>query len=100
MLLQFNPTAEFTLASAGMEGAIKIWDIQNEQAQMTYDNLGGQPWCMNWNYDGSLIGSITKEKKMHILDPRQLGSAMVTQAHEGSKSQRIQWLGNSGNILT
>jgi len=30
MLLQFNPTAEFTLASAGMEGAIKIWDIQNE----------------------------------------------------------------------
>jgi len=55
---------------------------------------------MNWNYDGSLIGSITKEKKMHILDPRQLGSAMVTQAHEGSKSQRIQWLGNSGNILT
>jgi WD40 repeat protein len=53
MLLQFNPCTEFTLATAGMEGSVKIWDIQNEQAQFSYDNLGGVPWCMQWNQSGS-----------------------------------------------
>ena len=27
MLCQFNPCSEFTLASAGMEGHVRIWDI-------------------------------------------------------------------------
>jgi WD40 repeat protein len=27
MLIQFSPVSEFTLASVGMEGAVRIWDI-------------------------------------------------------------------------
>lgn len=27
MLLNWNPTVEFTIASSGMDGNIKIWDI-------------------------------------------------------------------------
>lgn len=37
---------------------------------------------------------------MHIIDPRQLDAAMVTQAHEGSKAQRLSWVGNSNHIIT
>ena len=70
MLCQFNPCSEFTLASAGMEGHVRIWDIQNEQSQMCYDKLGGVPWCMQWNPLGNQIGLINKEKKIHIVDPR------------------------------
>ena len=86
MLGQFNPCSEFTLASAGMEGHVRIWDIQNEQSQMCYDKLGGVPWCMQWNPLGNKIALINKEKKIHILDPRSPDQAMITQAHEGSKS--------------
>lgn len=98
--LKFHPTSEFTLASCGMEGSVKIWDIQNEHAQMSYDGLGQQAWHMNWNYDGSQIAVLTKEKRMHVLDPRSTTSAQSTQAHDGSKAQRLVWLGNSGNIMT
>ena len=98
--LKFNPSAEFTLASTGMEGSVKIWDIQNESAQMSFDNLGQQAWGMDWNYDGSMLAILTKEKKMHVLDPRSNETAQSTRAHEGSKAQRLTWLGNSGHILS
>ena len=55
---------------------------------------------MTWNYDGSQLGVITKERKMHIFDPRQMEAAMITKAHEGSKAQRLTWLGDSSKILT
>jgi len=41
------------MASAGFEGSVKIWDIQNEAAQMSYDHLGGAPQALEWNYNGS-----------------------------------------------
>ena len=66
------------MASAGMEGVVRLWDIQNENSQMKYENLGGVPWTMQWNPQGTTLGLITKEKKMHLLDPRKVDSAMVT----------------------
>lgn len=67
---------------------------------MSYDHLGGAPQSMEWNYNGSQIACLTKEKQMHILDPRQPGDALKTAAHGGSKTQRLQWLGKSGNIIS
>jgi len=55
---------------------------------------------MEWNHDGSRLAIITKEKKMHVLDPRIPDEAQTTQAHENLKSQKLQWLGDSGHILT
>jgi coronin-1B/1C/6 len=89
MLMKWHPTAEFTIASASMDGTIKIWDVQNEACVFDYPNLASVPWAMDWNYDGSQLAAINKDKKMHVVDPRQLDTAMETQAHQGSKSQRV-----------
>ena len=38
---------------------------------------------------------------MHIFDPRQPDTeAMVTQAHQGNKAQKLQWVGDTGKIIT
>lgn len=100
ILMKWHPTAEFTLASMGMEGAIKIWDVQSESSKINYDQVTGSPWVMRWNHDGSMLGCITKEKKMTVLDPRNTESAMVTQAHEGSKRQSMAWIGSTNQIIT
>ena len=55
---------------------------------------------MKWNFDGSLIGTINKNKQMHLFDPRSPTSAIVTTAHGGIKPQRMAWIGDSGKILT
>ena len=55
---------------------------------------------MQWNYDGSLLGFINKEKNFYMLDPRQQEAAAVCKAHEGAKPQRFQWISNSGKFLS
>lgn len=56
---------------------------------------------MEWNYDGSLIGCITKDRFMSVQDPR-LDSPKVQQirAHEGTKCQRLNWIGFTQKFLT
>ena len=54
---------------------------------------------MSWNHDGSLLSVVTKEKKCHIIDPRQESSVAVVDAHEGSKAQRLQWQGKHGMLI-
>ena len=59
------------------------------------------PYCMDWNYNGSLIGTITKDKVLSVGDPRAGDSKVQSvQAHEGGKCQRLNWVGNSANIVT
>ena len=67
---KFNPTVEFTLASASTDQSLKIWDIQNQSFGFSYDTLGEQPWNIDWNWNGSMVGCSTKAKKVHIMDPR------------------------------
>jgi hypothetical protein len=55
---------------------------------------------MEWNVNGSLMGLISKDKKMHVFDPRQSTGAMTTQAHQSSKGQKLQWIGDGSKILT
>lgn len=89
-LIRWHPTANFTIGSTGLDGTFKIWDIQSEKSTMSYNNIGQAPWSMEWNMNGSLLGLIAKDKKMHIFDPRQPDTeAMVTQAHQGNKAQKL-----------
>lgn len=100
MLMQWHPSAEFTLASAGQAGGVRIWDVQLERTCFNYDGSSALPWTMSWNHNGSLISLISKEKKMHIIDPRQQKAVVVQPAHQGSKAQRLQWKGSHGLMIS
>ena len=69
LFARWNPAANFTLASAGMDCQIKTWDVQRERS-ISSGALQTQPWSLEWNQDGQLLGSIAKDKCLHILDPR------------------------------
>lgn len=93
MLLSWNPRANLTIASASQDCFIKVWDIKNEKATMDY-HLGSHPFALEWNHDGELMGALSKDKKMHIYDPRIYKRAIVVSA--GSQGQKMKWLGSSG----
>ena len=69
LLARWNPVANFTLASAGMDCQIKTWDVQRERSIST-GALQTPPWSLEWSQDGQLLGSISKDKCLHVLDPR------------------------------
>ena len=71
--MKWNPCVDFCIASASTDQTIKVWDVQNQSAGYSYDDLGEQPWNIDWNWNGSMVGCSTKGKKVHILDPRQAG---------------------------
>ncbi|PJF33035.1 MAG: hypothetical protein CUN57_03190, partial [Phototrophicales bacterium] len=46
---------------------------------------------MDWNYNGSLITSHCKDKKLRVIDPRQKKIAQETAGHTGVKGARAVW---------
>jgi len=49
-------------------------------------------FSMAWNYDGSLLGASSKDKKIRMLDPRQTSSAQTINAFDGAQSSKIFWV--------
>jgi hypothetical protein len=47
---------------------------------------------LDWNHNGSLLGLTTKEKLVHIVDPRQNKVELSCKAHDSSKSQKMGFL--------
>jgi WD40 repeat protein len=98
--MKWHPTSSFTIGSASIDGNVKIWDVQSEKSTMGYQGIGQAPWSMEWNTNGSMLGVIGKDKKMHLFDPRSSSEAMVSPVHLGNKPQKMQWVGDSGKIIT
>ena len=87
--MQWHPSAEMTIGSAGQAGGVRVWDVQMEKSIYNYDKNTALPWSMAWNHNGSLISLLSKEKKNHIIDPRSSASVAVVDAHQGTKAQRV-----------
>ena len=57
------------MASCAFDSTIKIWDAA--APALAFDYTGGDKWwSIGWNYDGSMLGALGKDKKMYLLDPR------------------------------
>lgn len=67
---------------------------------VTFDDFKSTITGLEWSQNGSLIASIAKDKVLSSFDPRKEGPAMTATAHEGSKPQRLTWLGDSQTLLT
>jgi coronin-1B/1C/6 len=53
-----------------------------------------------WNHDGSMLAAVSKDKKIKLIDPRMEKIVSQTNCHEGSKPQKLTWLGNDHKIFT
>jgi coronin-1B/1C/6 len=61
VLIKFHPAADYTLASAGADNTIRIWDISQQQNVGTFD-LPNTVTSLEWSANGSLIGAVHKGK--------------------------------------
>lgn len=61
---------------------------------------GDMVLSVGWNYDGSLIATTCKDRKLRVWDPRTQKEVHVAESHGGIKGSRLVWLGNTGRILT
>ena len=100
ILQKFHPSSDYTIVTSSLDTTIRIWDISQQKCAITFEGVKSPTYSLDWSHNGSLLGTLTKDKNLSIFDPRGDQVAQQVSAHEGSKPQKHVWLGDSQTILT
>ncbi|KAJ3122941.1 Coronin-2B [Physocladia obscura] len=97
----FHPTADNVLLSASADYTVKIWDIstgqqRSELANVHADLIQG----LTFNYNGTLVATTCKDKKLRIFDVRTGAVVNEINGHQGIKGSRVEWLGSNDKFVT
>jgi len=99
-VLRFHPTAEHVVASGSADNFIKIWDAEAGVDKVSIEDHPAMILDLIWNYDGSQILTSCKDKVVRMVDPRSGATSHQVEAHDGTKTTKIEWLGNSTKFVT
>jgi coronin-1B/1C/6 len=99
-VVKFHPIVENLIATAGQDYEIKVWDIESGSCKNTTVGHSNIIQSLDWNYNGSLLCSNAKDKKVRVIDPRQQSIAAEGNSHVGVKGGRALWLGKHDKIVT
>lgn len=66
----FNPVAENVLLSASTDLTMKLWDIEKGAEKQTITGHLEIIQGVTWNYNGTLVATTCRDKKLRIFDVR------------------------------
>jgi len=93
--VKFSPTANNILATTSTDYSVKIWDIERGKDVLSVDGQHADIiQSADWNRNGSLIATSSKDKKIRVVDPRQRKIAQEVEGHQGIKGSRVIYLGS------
>ena len=100
-LLRYNPTANNILLSASADYTVKTWDIEKGEAVVSFDDIPDLIHDIAWDVRGDMYATSCKDKAVRILDGRKPDVvSLMENAHEGMKSIKLAYLGDSGKLMT
>jgi coronin-1B/1C/6 len=98
-IVKFHPTVEDIIVTASSDYTVRIWD---EESGKWLREIAGHHeniiQSVDWNYDGSLLATHSKDKALRLFDPRQQALVSSIESHQGVKGGRAFWCGK-GDIL-
>lgn len=97
--INFHPLANNIVATSSTDYAIKIWDIERGEAAATIPGHSDIIQSVDWNYQGSLLVTSSKDKKVRIIDPRAGNTTVEANGHPGIKGSRTIWLGQKETLF-
>lgn len=98
--ISFHPSAQSVIASASSDLTVKTWDIEKGKS------CGGNMvhpdtiHSMCWNYNGSLIMTTCKDKKIRVWDVRSGQIANECIGHQGVKGSLLTLADKEGRFIT
>lgn len=100
-LLRFHPTAGNVLASCSPDYSVKVWDIEKAEEMSSFNEMGDLTQDIVWDFRGDQYATSCKDKIVRMMDPRAGTVAnTIEEAHEGVKSVKLSYMGESGKFLT
>jgi len=94
-VVRFHPTAEHVVATGSADNFIKIWDAEQGTDKNSIEDHPAMILDLVWNYDGSQLLSSCKDKMVRLFDPRAPSNTAHVEAHDGTKTTKLEWLGNT-----
>ncbi|XP_076322678.1 coronin-2B-like isoform X2 [Tachypleus tridentatus] len=98
--IEWHPTAENILLSAGFDNLVLLWHISTGEVVKTIDCHPDSIYSVSFNRDGSLLATTCKDKMLRIIDPRHGKVLMEGPCHQGSKASKVVFLGDTGRVFT
>ncbi|KAI6214624.1 Coronin [Aphelenchoides besseyi] len=86
--IQWHPTANNILFTAGGENVILVWNVGTGEALMEVAGHPDQIWSIAFNYDGSRFVTTCKDRKIRVLDSHSGAVLHEGVGHEGIRPQR------------
>ncbi|KAK3842897.1 MAG: hypothetical protein J3R72DRAFT_367396 [Linnemannia gamsii] len=96
----FNPVAENVLLSASADLTMKLWDVEKGVEKQEITGHMEIIQSVAWNYNGTLVATTCRDKKLRIFDVRSNKIVQTADGHAGVKGSRVVWLGNTDRIAT
>ncbi|KAG2236402.1 hypothetical protein BDF21DRAFT_391260 [Thamnidium elegans] len=96
----FHPVAENVLASASTDLTIKLWDIEKGVEKQEITGHQEIIQSLAWNYNGSLLATTCRDKKLRVFDVRSNEIIQEGPGHQGIKGSRVVWLGDTDRLAT
>lgn len=101
--MEWHPTANDVLISAGFDHLIIVWDVSNSNQNAILNIIECHQdmiYSLAVNRDGSYIGTTSKDKRIRIIEPRSGIVVSEGQAHEGTKCSKVVFLDNNRVLTT
>ena len=99
-LILWHPTAANILVSSGHDHLVIVWNIVTATPVNIIDSHTDTVFSMSFNLTGSLLATTCKDKMLRILDPRSGEVVQQGRSHEGTKAAKVEYLGDSGQLVT
>lgn len=68
--ISWHPVANNILLSASHDNLMLVWNLETQEPITQIDCHPDLIFSMSWNYNGSLIATTCKDKKVRVIDPR------------------------------
>uniref|UniRef100_A0A7M4DXC0 Coronin n=1 Tax=Crocodylus porosus TaxID=8502 RepID=A0A7M4DXC0_CROPO len=98
-LVEWHPTANNVLFSAGYDYKVLIWNLDIGEPVKMIDCHTDVILCMSFNTDGSLLSTTCKDKKLRVIEPRS-GRVLQEASCKNHRVNRVVFLGNTKRLLT
>lgn len=99
-LLRFNPTVDNVLLSTSSDMSVKVWDIQKAEVISSFNDMGDLTQDIVWDFRGDNYAASCKDKLVRLMDARTGNVTSSFQAHDGVKTVKLNYMGDSGKFMT
>eukprot|EP00052_Salpingoeca_macrocollata_P030484 m.319729 g.319729 ORF g.319729 m.319729 type:complete len:457 (-) comp23391_c0_seq1:165-1535(-) len=99
-IVEWHPTVEHLLYSAGFDYLVIAWDVSTGDQLKQFTCHTDTIYCMSFSWDGTLLATTSKDKKLRVMDARTGEVKSEGQCHEGTKASRCCFTGELNLIFT